>query len=158
LISENQEIDDRSRMFSVFKPKANMKLYPIYEESTRPYFIDLYDYNGEYIAEITTNYNTALKTALREYAYYNYRPDDENLGENERYVLEGWISETDYRNNTPNPTLIDLENTFVLTDKIELYAKYKSENYLENASHPCLFRFDNVTFNDTLTNEKISGI
>jgi hypothetical protein len=113
-----------------------MDLVPHFVAERRVYKIEFYNYNYPTISEplfvVEGYYEDRLAERISIYELnaqvkYQYRKDDENLGEHERYMLKGWINENDFNNQTINPTLYDFENA-LMTHDLKLFAYYVIEN------------------------------
>jgi hypothetical protein len=145
--------------FSNHTPSADMKLVPHFEKTQRKYSIKFYGYEYPTVSEplftIEGTYETKLHDAIvaaekTAASKYHYRPWDNSLGEHERYTLAGWINETDYNNNTANPTLYDIDNAMITND-LKLFAFYAIENAQAVASNLDFFTF-------STQNQYIDGI
>ena len=122
--------------FSAAFPSDDMDLVPHFEASARSYTISFYDYTypseSSFLFQLVGTYEAPVSAAyaggeMEAKMKYQYRPDDNTLDEHERYVLKGWINETDFNNNTPNPELYDFEN-MVFTNDLKVFAFYGVEN------------------------------
>ncbi len=129
--------------FSSHYPAASMNLVPHFETTERLYTVEFYMNPDELLFYTQGLYQNNLETAMlgtmSEYwSKYQYKPADEYLDEHERYVLKGWISESDYNNNTPNPPLVNL-SSITLTHDMKLFASFGVENAQAVASDARIF-------------------
>ena len=144
--SSKLDNDDYDYLFSEVKPDSDMRLIPQFDEETRIYKVNFYDYdytlgdeplfslNGEYeniIADINNN----------PLAYYVYRPDDDLTG-SLRYAFKGWQNESNFNNNVSNPPLVNLSETKIYSD-LNFFAYYEIEDANLVASDSVLFNFNN---------------
>lgn len=122
--------------FANHYPTAHMNLVPHFTEKQRTYNIEFYSHDYPTVSEplfiIQGFYEDDLaeciaNSARESWVKYQYRPADEALGEHERYTLKGWITESDFNNNTLNPQVYDIANATVTHD-IKLFAYYIVEN------------------------------
>lgn len=135
---------DSSRLFSNFKPSGNdMKLVPIFIKYNRLYNVLFYDWDyvpgtTNTIISKTGEYEDYLSDIVTDpKLHYVYRPADD-LSDDERYEFKGWKSETDFNNNTANPTLIDPTKVQIRSD-LKYFAHYEIVNVNEVASPSILF-------------------
>lgn len=140
--------DYAGKQFSDYVPTKDMDLVPIFDEYTRYYDVIFYNYDGHAVYELNSyyQYNQLIDdtgTSLNAVVDYLYR-DDSELGEHERYAFKGWISETDYLNQTVNPVIYDLTTTRV-TSNMKLYAYFVIEDARYVPSDTKLFTFEDVT-------------
>ena len=161
----SSDIIDSGEAFSATYPEGNMDLVPHFFENTRWYTLSLYDYNYPDnpipIATFSTQYEYNIWEVIENSGWlpqvkYVYRPADDTLNEHERYVLKGWISETDFNNATPNPPLYDLK-TLTMTRDINLFAYYDVEDAREVITP---LEYFNIITNHTISvgdNETITG-
>jgi hypothetical protein len=54
--------------------------------------------------------------------------------EDERWAFRGWISETDYLNNNPEPELVNLNEVYSGGNYDKLYSWHEIENIYDNFS------------------------
>lgn len=150
--------------FSEAYPEANMDLVPHFSSQNRIYTFSFYDYNypeeGSLLYEITGNYEDSVNSRLvgtefEARSKVKYRPDDGTLDTHERYVLRGWMNESDFNNQNPKPTLYDL-TTMVFTADLKLFAHYEIENALAVATPlDCFDIIPNTTI--AVGNEYVTG-
>ena len=121
------------------KPAKDMRLQPVFSEATHYYPIKFYDYNGANPITVNYEYEQVISTHP-DTPMFRGRPDDDNLGPYDRYEFKGWIEESDFRNNVPNPTIINLREKKVLKN-MELFPFYQIEDAREKVSNMDYFSF-----------------
>lgn len=137
--------------FANITPSKNMRLTPVFSESTRTYHINFYDYTNEVIFERDLEYNTNLGEYFEHDAevHYRYR-DDSDLDDNMRYVLKGWQTQASF-NNPSKLSIYDLSTTNIVDD-MEMWAYYQTENVEETPMDIRFFEvkeIDDATFGET---------
>lgn len=146
-----ETVPDVNKLFSHVYPSADMHLVPHFDASPRIYTLSFYDFN--YPANDTALFEVQgqfqqkvadiIKNTENEYkSKYQYRAADEDCGDDDRYVLQGWQNEASFNNGETNPTLYDL-NTLQITSDLKLFAFYRKENAKEVASDLSLFTIAN---------------
>jgi hypothetical protein len=139
------------KSFSDSYPSSNMDLVPYYKVDSKLYVINFYDYNGTYLTNCKGEYETSVGAACAAPEYkYVYRPDDNTLGEHQRYTFKGWKSAKDYDMNTANPELYDLSNMKFNQENLKMYAHYVVEDARRVATNADYFKFENgaITLKD----------
>jgi hypothetical protein len=96
----------KSRLFSNFKPTANMKLVPVFEESDRYYTITFNNYDRSLLVSKQLLWQDSLAEKMDIPAYL-YR-DDSELDEEIRWTFKGWISAADFAGDSTEPIIINV--------------------------------------------------
>lgn len=165
---DGKELEDMSVIetskFDTYVPSGDMKLVPVFAESTRYYSVILYDYDKTELVNKQLTYQTVVYDGLVAAGVdpallgYIYRDDsDINDKTNYRWAFQGWISARDYSNETPNPSYFDLTTHQIGTDFVA-YAHYEEENFHNVATKEEYFDFEETTISDALLGtEVVSG-
>lgn len=82
---------------------------------------------------------------------YIYKNNSDIKMDNQRWDLEGWISERDYLEETENPNFYNV-NTFMVKDNLRLYAKMKAVDIL-TPMNINLFEFGTMYPQDSNTSQ-----
>ena len=142
--------------FDTYVPAGNMKLVPVFTESTRYYSVVLYDHNRVELVNKQLTYQTTIYDGLVAAGVdpallgYVYR-DDSDIADktNYKWSFQGWISARDFSNEAPNPSYFDLK-THKISANFVAYAHYEEENFHNVATKEEYFDFEETTISDTL--------
>lgn len=118
------------------------ELVPKFEATTRTYKVNFYDYDyvigDDPIFSADCEFEDVLGNVITDPRLtYMYRPADDLTG-TQRYVLKGWLQESDFIKNNTSSSVIDLSSTLVRSD-LNFFACYKVEDASVVASSSAIF-------------------
>lgn len=132
----------KSRLFSSFKPTANMKLVPVFEESDRYYTITFNNYDRSLLVSKQLLWQESLAEKMDIPAYL-YR-DDSELDEEIRWTFKGWISAADFAGDSAEPIIINV-SALKATGDATYYAYFVQENVRTAPTDSQYFNFVRAT-------------